>query len=278
MVAPGSIADWALFAGMLGSLSALAIAGHRWVLQEPPKPERVQVASVRRAGRSAGSRLDAAQRPVPGGGTSPRRPGRMPERTSVSVGFPHGCLDASLGTTSPRPRHLHARLVARCAGPGRVREHGERGVAGPLHGPGLGRAAPGHRSPGRRRRRVRLRGRRRRPVVAGRDGRRVRPVVRGSVRRRRRQAVPGRHPARLERRVRTGARRRGRLGERSRRVRDLRLGRRRTGQGDAPEHRLAAGVRTGGCVLQPGRPLGGRNAALPASTARAATCCTRRCA
>jgi len=40
MVAPGSIADWALFAGMLGSLSALAIAGHRWVLQEPPKPER----------------------------------------------------------------------------------------------------------------------------------------------------------------------------------------------------------------------------------------------
>jgi hypothetical protein len=42
MIAPGSIADWALFAGMLGSLSALAIAGHRWVLQEPAKPERVR--------------------------------------------------------------------------------------------------------------------------------------------------------------------------------------------------------------------------------------------
>ena len=42
MVAPGSIADWALFAGMLGSLSALAIAAHRWVLQEPAKPERVR--------------------------------------------------------------------------------------------------------------------------------------------------------------------------------------------------------------------------------------------
>ena len=42
MVAPGSIADWALFAGMLGSLSALAVAGHRWVLREPAKPERVR--------------------------------------------------------------------------------------------------------------------------------------------------------------------------------------------------------------------------------------------
>ena len=42
MVAPGSIADWALFAGMLGSLSALAIATHRWVLRETMKPERVR--------------------------------------------------------------------------------------------------------------------------------------------------------------------------------------------------------------------------------------------
>ena len=42
MVSPGSIADWALFAGMLGSLSALAVATHRWVLQELPKPERVR--------------------------------------------------------------------------------------------------------------------------------------------------------------------------------------------------------------------------------------------
>jgi hypothetical protein len=42
MIAPGSITDWALFAGMLGSLSALAVAGHRWVLQDPPEPERVR--------------------------------------------------------------------------------------------------------------------------------------------------------------------------------------------------------------------------------------------
>ena len=42
MIAPDSIADRALFAGMLGSLSALAVAGHRWVLQEPPEPERVR--------------------------------------------------------------------------------------------------------------------------------------------------------------------------------------------------------------------------------------------
>jgi hypothetical protein len=42
MIAPGSIADWALFAGMLGSLSALAVAGYRWVLREPAIPERVR--------------------------------------------------------------------------------------------------------------------------------------------------------------------------------------------------------------------------------------------
>jgi hypothetical protein len=42
MIAPGSIADRAFFAGMPGSLSALAVAGHRWVLQEPPEPERVR--------------------------------------------------------------------------------------------------------------------------------------------------------------------------------------------------------------------------------------------
>ena len=42
MIAPGSIADRALFACMLGSLSALAVATHRWVLQEPPEPERVR--------------------------------------------------------------------------------------------------------------------------------------------------------------------------------------------------------------------------------------------
>lgn len=42
MIAPGSIADWALFAGTLGSLSALAVSVHRWVLQETPTPERIR--------------------------------------------------------------------------------------------------------------------------------------------------------------------------------------------------------------------------------------------
>ena len=67
MVAPGSIADWALFAGMLGSLSALAIAGHRWVLREPVKPERVRSASLHSAGAAAGTHLDVAADRVPGG-------------------------------------------------------------------------------------------------------------------------------------------------------------------------------------------------------------------
>ena len=42
MIAPGTIGDWALFAGMLGSLSALAVCGHRWVLHETVKPERIR--------------------------------------------------------------------------------------------------------------------------------------------------------------------------------------------------------------------------------------------
>jgi hypothetical protein len=30
MIAPASIGDWVLFAGMLGALSALATVGYRW--------------------------------------------------------------------------------------------------------------------------------------------------------------------------------------------------------------------------------------------------------
>ena len=40
MIAPGSIADWALLAGMLGSLSALGVGTHRFVLRETTMPER----------------------------------------------------------------------------------------------------------------------------------------------------------------------------------------------------------------------------------------------
>ncbi|MGH2594540.1 MAG: hypothetical protein ACRDH7_01090 [Actinomycetota bacterium] len=42
MVTPSSLGDWALFAGMLGSLSALAVCGHRWVLRETVTPERIR--------------------------------------------------------------------------------------------------------------------------------------------------------------------------------------------------------------------------------------------
>jgi hypothetical protein len=42
MIAPGSMGDWALFAGMLGSLSALAICTHRLVLRETMMPERIR--------------------------------------------------------------------------------------------------------------------------------------------------------------------------------------------------------------------------------------------
>ena len=42
MITPASVADWALFAGMMGSLSALAACGSRWALQETSTPERVR--------------------------------------------------------------------------------------------------------------------------------------------------------------------------------------------------------------------------------------------
>ncbi len=42
MIVPGSVGDWALLAGMLGSLSALAVCGHRGVMRETVMPERIR--------------------------------------------------------------------------------------------------------------------------------------------------------------------------------------------------------------------------------------------
>jgi hypothetical protein len=42
MIAPGSIGDWAVSTGMLGSLSVLAVCLHRWVLRGAATPERVR--------------------------------------------------------------------------------------------------------------------------------------------------------------------------------------------------------------------------------------------
>lgn len=42
MIAPSSIGDWALFAGMFGSLSAFAVCTHRFVLRETMTPERIR--------------------------------------------------------------------------------------------------------------------------------------------------------------------------------------------------------------------------------------------
>jgi hypothetical protein len=41
MITPGSIEDWALFAGLLGSLWALALSGYRWVLLETVTSEQI---------------------------------------------------------------------------------------------------------------------------------------------------------------------------------------------------------------------------------------------
>ena len=49
MIVPGSIGDWMLFASMLGALSALAVSGYRWVLQETvtPVPIRTDLVAPR---------------------------------------------------------------------------------------------------------------------------------------------------------------------------------------------------------------------------------------
>jgi hypothetical protein len=52
MIAPGSIADWALLAGMLGSVSALAVGTHRFVLRETATPERIRSHPIIAPGRA----------------------------------------------------------------------------------------------------------------------------------------------------------------------------------------------------------------------------------
>ncbi len=52
MIAPGSIADWALLTGLLGSLSALAVGTHRFVLRETPTPERIRSHPITAPGRA----------------------------------------------------------------------------------------------------------------------------------------------------------------------------------------------------------------------------------
>jgi hypothetical protein len=42
MIEPGSIADWALLAGMMGTLSGFAAGAHRWVLRETATLERAR--------------------------------------------------------------------------------------------------------------------------------------------------------------------------------------------------------------------------------------------
>lgn len=55
MIAPGSIADWALLTGMLGSLSALAVGTNRFVLRETTTPERIRSHPIIAPGRAPGS-------------------------------------------------------------------------------------------------------------------------------------------------------------------------------------------------------------------------------
>ena len=57
MIAPGSIGDWALFAGMLGSLSALAVCVASLGAAGDRDAGADQVASLRRAQATAPNRV-----------------------------------------------------------------------------------------------------------------------------------------------------------------------------------------------------------------------------
>jgi hypothetical protein len=46
MITPASLADWVVFAGMLGSLATFAALGHRWTLEDVTEPVRSHPLSV----------------------------------------------------------------------------------------------------------------------------------------------------------------------------------------------------------------------------------------
>jgi len=47
MIVPGSVADWAMFAGLLALLSGVATLGSSWIFKEPADPTAEAVAVER---------------------------------------------------------------------------------------------------------------------------------------------------------------------------------------------------------------------------------------
>ncbi len=142
-----------------------------------------------------------------------------------------------MGAPLPRYERVVASLGSAVARAPRLLEHRERGVSDPRLGPRDRGAPPGHRSSGRRglgRARAR---RRARALLAGRDRQRGRAVACGALLGRAGRALPHRRRSGVEPGPRAGSRRRRRGHQRCRRLRGLRLGRRRAGQGDLAQHR-----------------------------------------
>jgi hypothetical protein len=46
MIVPASVADWAMFAGLLASLSGVATLGSRWIFKEPAEHTAVAVERI----------------------------------------------------------------------------------------------------------------------------------------------------------------------------------------------------------------------------------------
>jgi len=54
MIVPGTVADWAMFAGLLASLGSLAALGNRWIFKElPAEAAQVEIAVPQQLDRPA---------------------------------------------------------------------------------------------------------------------------------------------------------------------------------------------------------------------------------
>ena len=181
----------------------------------------------------------------------------------LTLGSLAGDGHRALGAALSHARVVLARVVAACAGSGRLRVQRIGRLAGPHVGCRDGRAPAGHRpSRGRHRRNADAR-RRRCRLVSGRKRRRVGPLARAAVRRRRYPSSARRHPARVERGARAGPGHRRRGAQQPRRVRRVCVAGGRPRAGGLPLERIGSSRerRRGGFPAR--SPLRGRIAALP---------------
>ncbi len=72
MIVPGTVADWAMFAGLLASLGSLAALGNRWIFKElPAEAAQVEIAVPPAARPARRVAVEATVGPTADGGIEP---------------------------------------------------------------------------------------------------------------------------------------------------------------------------------------------------------------